>query len=160
MSAFRMILAALALSALPAHAHDGIHLEDAYARTTPRSAAVFMTITNHGGTEDRLLSARTEAAGMAGLHTHAEDANGVMTMPDVPDGFAIPGQSTHALARGGDHVMLMGLTKPLKQGDTIRLVLTFGRVFLRTQGVLPVPAAPCRVPPNQSFKPTPLRGAA
>ena len=125
MSAFRMILAALALSALPAHAHDGIHVEDAYARTTPRSAAVFMTITNHGGAEDRLLSARTEAAGMAGLHTHTETADGVMTMPDVPEGFAISGHETRALARGGDHVMLMGLTRPLKPGDTIHLILTF-----------------------------------
>ena len=127
MSALRLALAALALLALPAHAHDGIHVEDAYARASAQSGAVFMTIVNHGPDEDRLLSARTEAAGMAGLHTHAEDANGVMTMPDVPDGFAIPGQGTHALARGGDHVMLMGLTSPLKQGDTIRLVLTFER---------------------------------
>ena len=127
MSAFRIALATLALLAFPANAHDGIHVEDAYARASAQSGAVFMTIVNHGPDGDRLLSARTEAAGMAGLHTHAEDANGVMTMPDVPDGFAIPGHETHVLARGGDHVMLMGLTSPLKQGDTIRLVLTFGR---------------------------------
>ena len=29
------------------------------------------------------------------------------------------------LARGGDHVMLMGLTGPLKDGDSFPLTLTF-----------------------------------
>ncbi len=127
MSAFRLALAAIVLFALPANADDGIHVDDAYARATPQSAAVFMAIVNHGPDADRLLSARTDAAGMAGLHTHAETADGVMTMPDVPEGFAIPGHDAHVLARGGDHVMLMGLTRPLKQGDTIRLILTFER---------------------------------
>jgi periplasmic copper chaperone A len=127
MSAFRAGLVALALFALPAQAHDGVHVEGAYARTSAQSGAVFMTIVNHGPTEDRLLSARTDAAEMAGLHTHTENADGVMQMPDVPEGFAIPGHGDHALARGGDHVMLMGLTRPLKTGDTITLILTFER---------------------------------
>ena len=127
MSAFRLALAALALLALPAQAHDGIHVEDAYARASAQSGAVFMTIVNHAASDDRLLSASTDAAARAELHTHTEDANGMMQMPHVPDGFAVPAQGSHALARGGDHVMLMGLTRPLKDGDRITLILSFER---------------------------------
>ena len=124
MSAFRLALAALAL---PAHAHDGIQVEDAYARASAQSGAVFMTIVNHAASDDRLLSARTDAAVRAELHTQTEDANGMMQMPHVPQGIAVPAQGSHALAGGGDHVMLMGLTTPLTSGDTITLILTFER---------------------------------
>jgi periplasmic copper chaperone A len=125
MSAFRSALAALALFALPAQAHDGIHVEDAYARASAQSGAVFMTIFNHGATEDRLLSVRTDAAERAELHTSSEDANGVMQMLQITEGVPVPGNGTHDLARGGDHVMLMGLTRSLKNGDMITLTLTF-----------------------------------
>ncbi|MDZ4135925.1 MAG: copper chaperone PCu(A)C, partial [Paracoccaceae bacterium] len=56
---------------------------------------------------------------------HKQDANGVMQMIAVPEGFAIPAGASHALQRGGDHVMLLGLTAPLKQGDMIDFTLTF-----------------------------------
>jgi copper(I)-binding protein len=127
MSAFRSALAALVLFALPANAHDGVHVEDPYARATAQSGAVYMTIVNHSAEPDRLLSVRTDAAARAELHTHAETTDGVMQMLHVPEGFAIAGHETHALARGGDHVMLMGLTRPLNTGDTITLILTFER---------------------------------
>ena len=125
MSAFRSALAALALFALPAQAHDGIHVENAYARASAQSGAVFMTIMNFGADEDRLLSATTDAAERAELHTHTEDANGVMQMLEVSEGLAIPGNDKRELARGGDHLMLMGLTRDLKNGDMITLTLTF-----------------------------------
>lgn len=125
MSTFRSALAALALFALPAQADDGIHVENAYARASAQSGAVFMTIINQGATEDRLLSVSTDAAERAGLHTHSEDANGVMRMLEVAEGFPIPAKGTHELARGADHVMLMGLTRDLRNGDVLTLTLTF-----------------------------------
>ena len=125
MTTFRSALAALAFFALPAQAHDGIHVENAYARASAQSGAVFMTIINHGATEDRLLSVSTDAAERAGLHRHSEDAGGVMQMLEVTEGFPVPANGTHELARGGDHVMLMGLTRPLANGDMLTLTLTF-----------------------------------
>ena len=53
----------------------------------------------------------------------------------MPEGFTIPGNGTHALARGGDHVMMMGLTADLVDGDVITLTLTF-----RDAGVVTVQA--------------------
>ncbi|MGQ0563743.1 MAG: copper chaperone PCu(A)C [Gemmobacter sp.] len=50
-----------------------------------------------------------------------------VTLRHVPEGFAVAGHETRLLARGGDHVMLLGLTPALKDGDTITLVLTFER---------------------------------
>lgn len=123
---FRAALAVLTL-AMPASAHTTGNVEavDAYARTTPRSGAVFLVIENHTPHDDRLLSATTEAAEKAELHTSKTNDAGVAVMEPLPDGIAVPSQAKHALKRGGDHIMLMGLKQPLKQGDTIRLVLTF-----------------------------------
>lgn len=119
--------AAAVLLSFPARAHDGLHVIDPYARASAASGAVFLVIENHSAEEDILLSASTTVAERTGLHTHKEDANGVMQMIEVTEGFAIPGHGTRALARGGNHIMLLGLTGPLAQGDTIKLTLTFAR---------------------------------
>ncbi|MDR5652102.1 copper chaperone PCu(A)C [Ruixingdingia sedimenti] len=119
--------AALALSALAAQAHDGLAIKDAYARSAgpgAQTGAAFMVIENHTAADDRLVSAASDAAAKVELHTHREE-NGVMKMVHVEEGFAIPAHGSHALARGGDHVMLMGLTRDLAQGDTITVTLTF-----------------------------------
>lgn len=48
-----------------------------------------------------------------------------MRMLRPEEGIAIPAGETHELARGGDHVMFMGLTRAVKDGDTVMLTLTF-----------------------------------
>lgn len=116
------------LLASPVLAHEGIHVADPYARVTGETAvsgAVFFVIENHGPNPDRLLSAKSDAAELVELHTHSQDANGVMSMGVIEGGIEVPGNSSHALERGGDHVMLMGLVRPLKDGDVINLTLTF-----------------------------------
>lgn len=121
------LTAALLCAALPAFA-EGIKISDAYARVSgpsAKSGAAFMIIENAAAADDRLIAATSEVAAKVELHTHTEDAAGVMQMVHVPEGFVIPAQGQHALARGGDHVMLMGLTGPLAQGDSFKLTLTF-----------------------------------
>lgn len=130
-----LIAAAAALLAFPALAHDGVHIENAYARTmgVGKSGAVFFEITNHADVDDRLIGVSTEAAAKAELHTHRDKGDGVMQMMHVPEGFPIPALAGHALQRGGDHVMLMGLKQDFKDGDIIHLTLTFehaGEVLL------------------------------
>ena len=121
------LAAALSLFALPALA-EGITIQDPYARVSTmmsKSGAAFMVIENTGATDDRLISAASDVAEKVELHTHKEDAQGVMQMLEVPEGFAIPAGGSHALARGGDHVMFLGLTRSLAQGDLVTLSLTF-----------------------------------
>lgn len=125
----RILAALAALLAAPALAQDGPRIVDPYARVSGASAtsgAIFLTIENPGGSEDRLIAVSTPAAARAELHTHMQDANGVMAMTRI-DSVTIPAKAMHALERGGDHVMLLGLTKPLAQGETIPLTLTFAK---------------------------------
>ena len=104
-----------------------IMVMDPYARSsTPssKSGAIFLELMNHGAA-DRLVAASSPVAKRTELHTHQEDANGVMKMIHVEEGFALPAGSTTSFARGGKHVMLMGLTGPLEQGATVPLTLIF-----------------------------------
>lgn len=124
----RLLIAALATTLVATHASAEMTVQDAYVRTsTPSSTsgAAFMVLINEGDKDDRLIAAATDVAGRVELHRHSEDANGVMRMGEIAGGIAVPAGGRHALARGGDHVMLMGLDAPLAQGDEITMVLTF-----------------------------------
>lgn len=123
------LFAALAAAclAMPALAGD-IMVHDPYARASTKmssSGAAFMVLMNKGDADDRLVSASSEIAERVELHTHKEDANGVMRMMEVEEGFVVPSGGEHALARGGDHVMFMGLKQPLAHGDVVNVTLTF-----------------------------------
>ena len=59
------------------------------------------------------------------LHTHKEDSNGVMRMIHVEEGFELPKDGTIEMKRGGHHVMFLGLNEPLKDGDTVHVILQF-----------------------------------
>ncbi|MCO6381321.1 copper chaperone PCu(A)C [Oceanicola sp. 502str15] len=125
-----MTLKFLALAALMAGspAMAEIRIVDAYARAASpaaKSGAAFMEIVNGGTEDDRLVGVASEAAARVQLHTHESAGEGVMKMRHVEEGFAVPAGGHHLLARGGDHVMMMGLTGPLEQGATVRLTLTF-----------------------------------
>lgn len=120
-----MTLAAL-VAASPAMAE--ITVTDAYARAASpaaKSGAAFMQIINSGPEDDRLIGAASEAAVKVELHTHKDMGGGAMRMMQVEEGFSVPAGGMHALARGGDHVMMMGLTAPMVQGETVTLTLTF-----------------------------------
>ncbi|NBE07975.1 copper chaperone PCu(A)C [Paragemmobacter ruber] len=107
---------------------EGLHVHDVYARSNGQaggSGAVFFMIHNNTATDDRLIAARADVAERVELHTHIEDANGVMQMREVEGGIALPAGEMHALERGGDHVMLMGLTEALEDGQTFPVTLTF-----------------------------------
>ena len=117
----------LAIAVAPlAHAGD-IIVKDPYLRVSgamAKTAAAFMTIENMGA-EDRLIDAHSDLSQRVELHTHRQDANGVMQMLHVEEGFAIPAGGSHALVRGADHVMFLGLKTVPAEGDVITLVLTF-----------------------------------
>lgn len=123
-----LLAGAAALSfALPAFA-DGIMIHDPYARASAmmsQSGAAFMEIMNQTDMDDRLIEARSDVAQRVELHTHLEDDNGVMRMVEVEEGFAIPAGGSHALARGGDHVMFLGLNAPFVHGEEIEVTLVF-----------------------------------
>ncbi|WP_116130947.1 copper chaperone PCu(A)C [Tropicimonas sp. IMCC34043] len=112
--------------ALPALAD--IEIRDPYARAAmanAKSGAAFMEIVNTGPEDDRLIGADSDIAMKVELHTHIEDANGVMKMIQVEEGFPVPAGESHMLQRGGDHVMFMGLTRPMADGTEVAVTLHF-----------------------------------
>ena len=87
------------------------------------NGAAYMTITNDGSAADRLVSASSPVCGMAQLHTHLMKG-GVMEMRQIAGVDVDPGAPT-VLKPGGLHIMLMKLNKPLKEGETFPVTLTF-----------------------------------
>lgn len=125
--AFSMATALAISLSVPACA-GGILVQDAFARSSgkaARSGAAFMVLMNHTDADDRLIGIQSDAATKVELHTHSEDANGVMKMLHLMEGILVPAGGMHALERGGDHVMFMGLNAPMTQGDLIAVTLVF-----------------------------------
>lgn len=125
----KLLGAAIAiLMAGAAFADGAIMVLDPYFRTSRPGAptgAAFMVLMNRSDRDDRLVSASSDIAARVELHTHRENADGVMQMSEIEGGIPLPAQAGHALERGGDHVMFMGLKQPLEQGDTVTVTLTF-----------------------------------
>jgi periplasmic copper chaperone A len=124
----RLIWAIMLLIAADAFAQNSgdITVVSIWARATPpgaKSGAVYMTLRNRGAADDKLIGATTPVAAKAGLHTEIMD-NSVMKMRPLESVDIAPGGSA-SLKPGGSHIMLMGLKRPLKQGDHIPLTLRF-----------------------------------
>lgn len=133
MNAFR-ILAVIALalswsSAVQAQQYKlgTLEIGHPWTRATPPTAPSgggYLTITNKGTTEDRLISVKSPAAGTVQVHEMKMEGN-VMRMREIEGGLAIPPGATVALAPGGFHLMMMGLKAPLKQGEKVPVTLVF-----------------------------------
>lgn len=123
-----LLAAAAAISfALPAFA-EGIMVHDPFARVSAmmsNSGAAFMIIENMTGADDRLIGATSDVAEKTELHTHKEDANGVMRMMHVEEGFELPKDGKIMMVRGGHHVMFLGLNRQLADGDMVHVTLQF-----------------------------------
>ena len=92
--------------------------------TSARAGGVFMMIHNGGHHGDRLIGADADLAGRVEIHmTIMED--GVMRMRHADDGVEVPADGMAELKPGGFHVMLMGLTQPLVEGESFPVTLIF-----------------------------------
>jgi periplasmic copper chaperone A len=128
LAACMLSLVGLGAPALADEHPGALHVHDAYARVqggAGGSGAIYFMVHNNTETDDRLIAAKTDVAARAELHAHKEDANGVMTMGEIEGGIPLAAGDFIELARGGDHVMLFGLTRVLGDGDTLTLTLTF-----------------------------------
>jgi copper(I)-binding protein len=74
---------------------------------------------------DSLVSVTSAVATKGELHTHVVEGT-IVRMRQVKAIEVHPGTPT-VLKPGGLHIMLIGLNKPLKEGDSVPLQLTFER---------------------------------
>ena len=102
-----------------------------YACAAGGDCGAFMTIANLSAPADKLLAVTTSVTTRAELHTMVMDAQGNMMMQKV-DGIAVPANGTLELKPGSFHVMLFGLNKELKVGDSFPLTLKFEQGGERT----------------------------
>ncbi|PTX56717.1 hypothetical protein C8N43_1379 [Litoreibacter ponti] len=126
---FKLLSAALFAAVLPlaAFAGEAIKITDSYARSASPAAktgAAFITLMNMSGEDDRLIDAASPAAKRVELHTH-EMQDGIARMIHVEDGFPVAAGEMIMMERGGQHVMMMGLTGALEQGAMVPVTLTF-----------------------------------
>jgi len=103
------------------------------------NCGVFMLITNSASNADTLIGASTSVAMSAGLHTVVKDAKGGMVMTPV-ENIPVPASGSVELKPGSLHIMLMGLNKELKTGDTFLLTLKYQKAGEMTVQVKVQPA--------------------
>ncbi|MGK9369145.1 copper chaperone PCu(A)C [Melioribacter sp. Ez-97] len=103
-----------------------IKVENAWARPAAmgHNSALYMTITNTGDSEDTLYAAKSSAAQIVEIHETYKAGDDMMGMREVEFVKISPGSSV-SFKPGGHHIMLIGSTKDLKAGDSIKVELFF-----------------------------------
>ena len=115
----------LATSVLAGSAN--VVVENAWARAsigTSRPGAAYMEVRNVGDEPVTLTGLRTDLATMSEVHRTATDERGVSSMSPAAEIVIAPGE-TVTLEPGGLHAMLMQLQRPMEEGETFPLTLTF-----------------------------------
>ncbi|MEN3028882.1 MAG: copper chaperone PCu(A)C [Aquificaceae bacterium] len=103
-------------------AQPKIEVKDAWVREVPptsKMSAAYMIIENKGNQPDKLVDAKNNASEITELH---ETMEGKMRKVKA---IEVPANGKTELKPGGLHVMLINLKKPLKEGETVELVLKF-----------------------------------
>ncbi len=123
------VLRVAAAEGAPAPATVGVGALSIAGATIPEApggnGAAYLTITNDGRESDWVTKASSDVSAAVEFHT-MEMVDGTMQMRPMGDVVIPPGASM-TFQPGGDHLMLIGLTRPLRVGDVVTLKLTFDR---------------------------------
>lgn len=88
------------------------------------NGAVYLILENHSDQADELIGASSDVAQMVEIHKSEVNDQGVMVMTKQ-DVILLPVNEQIQLQPGGYHIMLMGLRRDLKEGETFQIVLKF-----------------------------------
>jgi hypothetical protein len=86
-------------------------------------SAMFGTLRNTTDADITIEGGTSSSAEMIELHETVKNDSGEMQMQPKQGGFVVPAGGTYVLEPGGDHVMLMGLTGPLRNGAEATVTL-------------------------------------
>jgi len=115
---YSRLLLALGLGALVAVARAEVSATQAWVRGTvaaQKSTGAFVTL--RSTEEATVVGVSSPLAQTVEIHASTM-SGGVMHMQAI-EALALPAGKTVALAPGGYHVMLIGLRKPLQEGDVV-----------------------------------------
>lgn len=124
--AVALLLVAIGVATAHEYSNKGVTVAHPWARATPGGAKVggaYLEIKAAAGRRDRLVGARSPAAGAVEIHNHVNEG-GIARMRRV-DAIALKPGASLVLAPGGYHLMLTDLKAPLKEGDLLKLTLVF-----------------------------------
>lgn len=109
-----------------AAACDDIETVGAFVRLPPGdNTAIYLELTNDGDTDTALVGAEAAIAEEFELHEMVE-VDGVMEMTPIEgQRIELPAGETVVLEPGGLHVMALGVTQELAEGDMVDVVLEF-----------------------------------
>lgn len=133
-------LAGLCVAGCGAPAGPSIEVQDVWARPAMAmmesgegqessqpmagTGGVYMRLVNKGDEADRLVGGTTDVAQVVEVHETVVE-NDVMRMQMLAGGLEVPPRGEVLLKPGSYHVMLVGLQRDLKVGDTFTLELEF-----------------------------------
>ncbi|MDH5737346.1 MAG: copper chaperone PCu(A)C [Gammaproteobacteria bacterium] len=118
----RFVILLICLLAACEQNSGSLRVEDAWARASApesESAAVYLSLVNDTNEPQIIRKFSTDIATAIHLH-ETRVIDGVSRMQMLEELVLEAGESIK-LAPGGMHIMLMGLQKPLKQGEVFRL---------------------------------------
>ena len=121
--------------------HGELVIKDIWGRPgiEGENTAAYMMLMNNGADTDRLLSAQAGVAKAVELH-EVQMENDIMRMQQVEGGIEVPAGGDAQLKPGGYHVMLIGLSQDIKEGETYPVTLQFeksGEVEVEVQVMQP-----------------------
>ena len=111
---------------------------DAWVKAAAAKAmtAGFGTVANPSGAAAHVIAATSPLADAVQLH-EVVMKDGAMVMQEKPGGFVIAPGASLSLAPGGNHLMLIGLKKAVKPGQTVPITLITadgGRIAVKALG--------------------------
>lgn len=109
---------------MPLQAAAEIMVEGAWVRLPPPvadTAAAYMTITNHGGQDVEITEIVTDIAKSPEFHS-MEMHDSMMHMQKM-EKVIVPAHGGISFDPGGNHLMLIGLTRALKAGEHLMITL-------------------------------------
>ena len=108
---------------------DGMHVMNGWVKEAlpgVDATAVYLSIHNPRNETDLLLSVSTDLAQISEIHEMSMVDN-VMKMRRLDSGLSIAPDQFVRLEPGGLHIMLFGLSKSFKVGETYTVTLVFER---------------------------------
>ena len=105
---------------------NDIVVEGAFVRLPPaENTALYFEVTNNGDAEVALVGASTDVANMVELHEVVMEDEAMKMQPIEGQEIPVAAGATAVLEPGGLHVMAMGLTATLEEGDEVTWTLEF-----------------------------------
>ncbi len=115
----------------PVAVHGPLEMHRPWARAAHdplqgSTAGAFLSVTNRGPADDRLIAASSPAAEHVELHGIKVVGAGIDMRP-LAKGLAVQAGYTMTLKPRGYHLLLQGVKAPLLKGSTLPITLTFER---------------------------------